>query len=151
MQTARLSVVGVPDGPELVRAAGGLVVRRPPRGGPEVVLVHRPARTDWTFPKGKVDPGETLDQTALREVREETGLVCSLGAFLGHTEYRDRKDRPKIVAYWVMTPRRGRFRPNDEVDELRWLGLEAAAELLSYDRDRELLAVFRADLDLATA
>src|SRR3979490_724065 len=87
---------------EIVKAGGGLVVRRV-RGQLEVVLVHRPAREDWTFPKGKLEDGETLEDCALREVHEETGLICRLGRFLGHTEYRDRKDRQKVVAYWMMT------------------------------------------------
>jgi 8-oxo-dGTP diphosphatase len=124
---------------EVVRAAGGLVVRRSRRGRPELVTVHRPGREDWTFPKGKLLPGESFEDCAYREVAEETGLRCRLGRFLGHTEYRDRKDRPKIVAYWSMTPVSGIFRVNQEVDELRWVTLEEAHRLLSYERDRDLL------------
>lgn len=111
----------------------------------EVVLVHRPAREDWSFPKGKLDEGETLEDCALREVLEETGLVCRLGRFLGHTEYHDRKNRPKVVAYWVMTVEKDAgFAVNDEVDELRWLSLTEASTLLSYPRDGELLAAVAA-------
>jgi len=129
---------------DVVRAAGGLVVRRNPEGWGEVVVVHRPSREDWSFPKGKLDPGETFEEAAVREVREETGLDCILGRFIGHTEYRDRKDRPKVVAYWIMNPVGGVFYANDEVDEMRWLSYADAAALLSYERDRELLLVLSA-------
>ena len=134
---------------ELVRAAGGIIVRRTADGRPEVAVVHRPARVDWSFPKGKLEPGESFEECALREVWEETGLRCRLGRFVGHTEYRDRKDRPKVVAYWVMEVEAGRFRPNEEVDELRWVDLRAAERLLSYDRDRELLIVVAAADEVA--
>lgn len=110
----------------------------------EVAVVHRPHRMDWSFPKGKLDPGESFEDCALREVHEETGLICELDRFLGHTEYRDRKDRPKVVAYWLMYPLGGSFLPNREVDELRWLHLDQAADLLTYERDRELLLVVAA-------
>lgn len=130
-------------GADLIRAAGGIVVRDAGDGGAlEVAVVHRPHRADWTFPKGKVDPGESFEDCARREVFEETGLRCRLGRFVGHTRYQDRKDRPKVVAYWVMTVVGGEFSPNGEVDELRWLGPQEAEELLTYERDHELLATF---------
>ena len=124
---------------EIVRAAGGAIVRRAPDGALEVALVHRPHREDWTFPKGKAEPGESLEDCARREVAEETGFECRLGRFIGHTEYRDRLDRPKVVAYWVMTVEGGEFAPGSEVDELRWVTPDAAAGLLTYERDLELL------------
>lgn len=114
-------------------------------------MVHRPAHADWSFPKGKLEPGESFEDCALREVEEETGLRCRLRRFIGHTEYRDRKDRPKVVAYWVMEPVGGTFRVNAEVDELRWVDLGTAGRLLSYDRDRELLIVLTAADEAATA
>ncbi len=129
---------------DVVRAAGGIPVRRSADGWREVAVVHRPARADWTFPKGKLEPGEEFEECALREVLEETGLVCRLGRFLGHTEYRDRKDRPKVVAYWEMEPLGGEFQVNEEVDEVRWVDLGTAGRLLSYERDRELLVVLSA-------
>jgi 8-oxo-dGTP diphosphatase len=118
-----------------VRAAGGLVLR-----GGEVLLVHRPRYDDWTFPKGKCLVGETDEECALREVREETGLVCRLVAEAGSTEYVDSKDRPKRVQWWLMEPLEGDFIPNDEVDEVRWAEPADAASLLSYGRDLALLA-----------
>ena len=122
-----------------VRAAGGVVVRTGP-DGPEVLVVHRPRYDDWSFPKGKQDPGETDEQTALREVAEETGLVCRLGAPLPDVRYRDHQGRPKVVRYWVMHPTtEASFVPDDEVDEVRWLAPAAASALLSYDHDRALV------------
>jgi 8-oxo-dGTP diphosphatase len=120
------------DEPE-VRAAGG-VVRRDGR----IAVVHRPRYDDWSLPKGKLDPGESFEEAALREVREETGLECELGKELSSTTYHDRKGRSKIVRYWLMEPVGGEFEPNDEVDELRWLTPAEAAALLTYPRDAEL-------------
>jgi 8-oxo-dGTP diphosphatase len=121
------------DEPE-VRAAGG-VVRRDGR----IAVVHRPRYDDWSLPKGKLDPGETWEEAALREVREETGLECELGEELSSTTYRDRKGRFKLVRYWLMDPVGGEFAPNDEVDELRWLAPAEAVALLTYPRDQQLV------------
>ncbi len=135
--------VELPTPTEVVQAAGGMVVRRH-NGSLEVVLVHRPAQQDWSVPKGKLEEGETYELAALREVREETGMSCRLLRFIGHTDYVDRKGRPKAVAYWVMAAVGGFFTPNTEVDELRWLSPEHAGGQLSYPRDRELAAVLLA-------
>jgi 8-oxo-dGTP diphosphatase len=121
------------DEPE-VKAAGG-VVRRDGR----IAVVHRPRYDDWSLPKGKLDPGETWEEAALREVREETGLECDLGEELSSTRYHDRKGRSKLVRYWLMDPVGGEFAPNDEVDELRWLAPAEAARELSYPHDAELV------------
>jgi len=132
-----------PSTTEIVQAAGGLVVRRH-NESLQIVVVHRPVQQDWSFPKGKLEAGETFELAALREVREETGMACRLLRFIGHTDYLDRKGRPKAVAYWVMAAESGFFTPNEEVDELRWLTLEGASDMLSYPRDRELVAVLLA-------
>jgi 8-oxo-dGTP pyrophosphatase MutT (NUDIX family) len=133
----------LPSPTEVVQAAGGLIVRR--QGGTlEVVVVHRPVHQDWSFPKGKLEEGETPELAALREVREETGLTCRLLRFLGRTEYVDRKGRPKAVTYWVMAAEEGSFTPNVEVDQMRWLTLQDAGRILSYPRDQELAAVLMA-------
>ncbi len=138
-----------PADPPAVRAAGGVVRRRVRRGrlgrrGQEVIVIHRPRYDDWSFPKGKLDDGEGLEEAALREVREETGLACRILAPLGETHYADRRGRPKVVRYWVMEPEDGAgdapFEPNAEVDVLRWLPPEAADRLLTYPHDRELLS-----------
>ena len=128
----------------LVRAAGGVVWRLNDDGAVEVLLVHRPKYDDWSFPKGKLDEGETLEQCAIREVEEETGLRCVLGHELVSTSYVDRKGRSKVVRYWEMTVADGDFAPTDEVDEIRWLSMADADALLSYGRDRGLLATFAA-------
>lgn len=119
----------------MVRAAGGLVVRLSATFELEFAVVHRPARRDWSLPKGKLDPGERLEDCALREVLEETGFACRLGPWAGRTTYRDRRDRPKVVDYWVMDVVDGAFRPSEEVDRLRWAAVPAAADLLTYPRD----------------
>ena len=128
----------------IVRAAGGIVYRGSD-GSTEVLLVHRPAYDDWTFPKGKLKPSERDEEAALREVEEETGLRCRLERELGGTSYRDKKGRPKIVKYWVMRPLSGRFEPNPEVDEVRWLPFESAVDALSYEHDRMLLRMMEAN------
>ena len=122
------------DGVKEVRASGGLVVR-----DGRVVVVHRPEYDDWSFPKGKADPGESDEDCALREIEEETGLRCELGEELTTTRHRDTKGRPKRVRWWLMRPLSGGFEPTDEVDDLRWLTPAEARELLTYQRDVELL------------
>jgi 8-oxo-dGTP diphosphatase len=117
-----------------VRAAGGVVRRADGR----IAVVHRPRYDDWSLPKGKLAPGETYEQAAVREVREETGLECAVERELSSTSYRDRKGRAKLVRYWLMTPVGGDFAPNSEVDELRWLTPEEAAARLTYPHDAGL-------------
>jgi 8-oxo-dGTP diphosphatase len=123
-----------------VRAAGGVVVRQRGDGGREVAIVHRPKYDDWSLPKGKLDEGEEWRAAALREVAEETGLRCEAVTELAPSTYLDRKGRRKHVRWWLMRPLEGRFEPNDEVDELRWVPVERATGLLDYAHDRELVA-----------
>jgi 8-oxo-dGTP pyrophosphatase MutT (NUDIX family) len=123
-----------------VQAAGGVVVRKSEDGRREVAVVHRPRYDDWSLPKGKLESGEDSRDAALREVAEETGLRCETLAELPPSRYRDRKRRRKQVRWWLMRPVDGRFEPNDEVDELRWVPLERAADVLDYEQDRELVA-----------
>ena len=127
---------------ERVRAAGG-VVWRPAADGVEVLVVHRPHRSDWSFPKGKLEPGESEADAARREVAEETGFECRLGEVLGESHYVDHKGRPKVVHWWAMEVIGGDFAANDEVDEVRWLPVDAAAALLSWPTDAGVLERFR--------
>ena len=122
-----------------MRAAGGAVWRRSADGGVEVLVVHRPRYDDRTLPKGKCEAGESDEETAVREVLEETGLRCELGADLGDVRYVDHQGRPKVVRYWAMTVLDGAFEPNDEVDEVAWLSLADAAAALSYQHDAVVL------------
>jgi 8-oxo-dGTP diphosphatase len=117
-----------------VRAAGGVILR-----DGAVLLVHRPQYGDWSFPKGKLDPGEDWEEAAVREVEEEAGLRCRLGAEAGRTHYQDGAGRQKEVRYYLMECD-GEPVAQNEVDQVRWVPLEEATSILSYDRDRELLA-----------
>ena len=129
-------------GSKQVRAAGGAVVREA-GGKTEIAVVHRPRYDDWSLPKGKLEADESFKQGALREVEEETGLVCELGRELSPVRYRDRKGRRKVVRYWQMQPLKGSFRASDEVDEVRWLTLKKASRLLDYEHDRRLVEELR--------
>lgn len=111
--------------------------------GVEVALVHRPKYDDWSFPKGKLDPGENHAEAAVREVEEETASTGALGAPLAPTSYVDAKGRPKTVRYWAMELGAQRvFTPNDEIDEVRWVDPDEAEQLLSYAHDVEVLESF---------
>jgi len=148
----------------IVHAAGGVVTRTAPDGSIEVLIVHRPRYDDWSLPKGKAEPGERAEDTALREVQEETGYRCVLGAEIPTVHYEDRRGRQKEVRFWHMTvisdesPKRDEseafvpneepgfipneepgFVPNEEVDDLRWISPTAAATLLTYDADRNIV------------
>jgi 8-oxo-dGTP diphosphatase len=123
----------------MIEAAGG-VVTRDNGGVVEVLVVHRPRYDDWSLPKGKLEPGETHEQAAHREVAEETGWECELGAELPAVCYSDSRGRPKRVRYWRMAPRhQGKWEPTTEIDATRWIPAAEAATLLSYDVDRGLV------------
>jgi 8-oxo-dGTP diphosphatase len=126
-----------PESPQVL-AAGGVVLRSGSDGF-EVAVIHRPKYEDWSLPKGKLNEGEGFEEAALREVEEETGMTCELGPGLSAVAYLDRKGRSKLVRYWLMRPTQGEFIPSPEVDELRWVKQEEAAELLSYEHDAELV------------
>ena len=118
-----------------IQAAGGLVVR-----DGALLVVHRPRYSDWSLPKGKLDPGETWEEAAIREVWEEAGVHCRLVRELPDVTY-EHKGRPKRVRYWLMEPAEDEppFEANDEVDEVRWVSPADALELLSYERDLALV------------
>lgn len=131
---------------DTVVAAGGIVCRATPDGGTEVMVVHRPRYDDWSLPKGKVDPGESVQDCARREVLEETGLVVALGPAAPPVEYRDQRGRPKVVHYWYMSVVEdiGPREPDDEVDACEWWPVARAARELTYDHDRTLVAALGA-------
>ncbi|NUW35409.1 NUDIX hydrolase [Nonomuraea sp. SMC257] len=120
-----------------MRAAGAVVWRGDP-AAPEVAVVHRPRYDDWTFPKGKLKPGEHPVVAALREVREETCLTVVLGRALPTVHYLVG-GRIKRVDYWTArVVEQEVFEPGDEVDELRWVPAEEARSLLTYPWDTGL-------------
>ena len=117
-----------------IQAAGGLVWR-----GGRLAVIHRPKHRDWSLPKGKLEPGETFPDAALREVAEETGCRARLGEFAGYTLYRVKR-RPKLVLFWHMFVEDAcRFEPNGEVDRLEWLRPSEALAKLNHDVERRLL------------
>jgi 8-oxo-dGTP diphosphatase len=130
----------IPSGPMAepeVLAAGGLLVRDDGR----VAVVHRPRYDDWSLPKGKLDPGESFEDGARREVWEETGVRGRIREELQPVEYVDRKGRDKLVRWYRMDVdgEPDEFVPNDEIDELRWLTPAEALDVVDYDHDRALL------------
>jgi 8-oxo-dGTP pyrophosphatase MutT (NUDIX family) len=120
-----------------VRAAGGIVVRDGERG-PEVLLAHRPKYDDWSFPKGKLEAGETEEECARRELDEEVGIRGTFGPELGRTRYRDGEGRPKEVVYFQVEPATDPVAA-ESIDEVRWAPVDEALQLLTWDRDRDLL------------
>ena len=117
-----------------------MITRAGAEGEPELLVVHRPKYDDWTLPKGKAEPGEPDEECALREVEEETGLVCELGPEVAVSEYEDAAGRPKRVRYFQMTPQDGaEAAPQNEIDDVRWLKRQRALDTLSYARDRAIV------------
>lgn len=126
-----------------VRAAGGVILREGRYGATEVLVIHRPRYDDWSFPKGKLEDSETEQQCALREVREETGLICKPIRELSAASYTDRRGRPKTVRYWSMRVLSGKFLPNSEVDVASWVDPQRAEQMLTYEHDLTLLREIR--------
>lgn len=127
--------------------AAGAVCWRILNGKVRVLLVHRTQHKDISLPKGKVDPGETLPQTAVREIAEETGLVVGLGAPLGQVEYTLPSGREKVVYYWSAEVdghaiETARFFPNDEISALEWVSIKKARSILTYPHDVEIVDAF---------
>lgn len=135
----------------MIRAAGGVVWRSVDQDSPEedsveIAIIHRPRYDDWSIPKGKLAPGESDLEGALREVLEETGFRVRVGRPLGEVRYMKSgpggESRPKVVRYWAMQADSGTFTPNREVDLLRWLSPAEAQTLLTHDHDRDVLERF---------
>jgi 8-oxo-dGTP diphosphatase len=120
-----------------VRAAG-VVVTRLRDGQREFLVVHRPRYDDWSLPKGKLDAGEKFAAAAQREIREETGSKTRRLARLGSIAYNSANQNAKLVRYWLFEHVSGKFKPNTEVDEVRWLSAADVIQLLTYPRDREV-------------
>jgi 8-oxo-dGTP pyrophosphatase MutT (NUDIX family)/phosphohistidine phosphatase SixA len=131
-----------------IQAAGGVVWRLAANEegtNVEVAIIHRPRYDDWSIPKGKLAPGESLLEGGLREVAEETGYRVQVGRPLGEIRYLKKSGggaREKVVHFWAMRAVGGGFSPGQEVDELRWLPLDQANELVTRATDREVLERF---------
>jgi 8-oxo-(d)GTP phosphatase len=116
-------------------------VFRPGPGGVEVLVVHRPRYDDWSLPKGKDDPGESSEEAAVREVEEETGYRCRVVAPAGQVIYQTSLGQTKQVRFFAMRPLDfSGFAPNPEVDDVRWVDVASAHDLLSYEFDRALVS-----------
>lgn len=126
----------------LIRAAGGVLWDNVD-GVVKVALIHRPRYDDWSFPKGKLNPGEHVLIAALREVKEETGHTCAIGRPLGDVNYL-KDTSHKVVSYWALRSTGGEFAPNNEVDEILWLRPLDAKRLLTQPRDRDVIGRFLA-------
>lgn len=121
--------------------AAGAVLWRGTRGdlsSIRVAIIHRPHYNDWSLAKGKLDSGETIPGTAVREIQEETGYHVSLDKLLGKVTYPVR-GRTKVVYYFLAEVTGGKFVANDEVDVIEWLPIEQARSLVTYELDRQVL------------
>lgn len=121
-------------------AAGGIVINETG----QVLLVHRPRYDDWSFPKGKLDAGESIEAAAIREVKEETGIEAEIVQHLSsiHYAYKTRKgdSKPKVVHYFLMRANGGKLLTDgEETDEALWMTFEEAESRLSYEADRKIL------------
>ncbi len=115
------------------------------RCGRQVLLVHRPRYGDWSLPKGKIRAHESLQATAVREVTEETGVRIRLGHPLTKSRYLVGK-HTKDVFWWTATPVKiGRWEPNHEIDQRKWVPLDKAAQMLSYRDEKAVLDQARLD------
>jgi 8-oxo-dGTP pyrophosphatase MutT (NUDIX family)/phosphohistidine phosphatase SixA len=136
--------------------AAGIVCWRVVDGKPRVLLVHRTVHKDISLPKGKLDPGETLPETAVREIFEETALRVDLGAPLGNVHYKLPNGRDKYVHYWSAEVNdhdleRAKFTANGEISALEWLSLSKARKRVSYEHDTEVLDRFAARYEAGNA
>lgn len=127
----------------MIKAAGAIIWRENLPFELEVLVIHRPQYDDWSFPKGKVEEGETPIAAAFREVKEETGVEAIFGQYLGTTSYKV-EDHKKKVKYWMAQAYKesAPFTPNAEVDKIEWVDIKTARHFLTHDEDRDLLDEF---------
>lgn len=134
-----LSTLSPMAGPFNGESAAGGVVWRSGKNGIEIILVHRPKYGDWTFPKGKVEKSESLIECAVREVREEAGVIPSVGRYLGRISYHKPDRLPKEVHYWAMQADEVAFTPSSEVDRIHWVEQPSLGEQVSYSTERTVV------------
>ena len=115
------------------------MARRDDEGRTQYLIIHRPRYDDWSLPKGKLDKNETFLQGALREVKEETGVVGKNPRLIGSVGYFTQNGNPKVVRWWLTEVKKGSFKPNKEVDRIKWVSYKKALKKLAYRNDREIL------------
>jgi 8-oxo-dGTP diphosphatase len=128
-----------PPPEQSIWAAGCVVAKVDDAGHPRYLLIHRPRYDDWTLPKGKLDKGESFLEGALRETWEETGVTPRNPRLVGTIAYHTQNENPKVVRWWLTDAGKGKFKPNKEVDRIKWSKLEKARKRLTYRNDREVL------------
>ncbi|WP_298347255.1 NUDIX hydrolase [Ferrimicrobium sp.] len=135
----------------VVLAAGGAIYRPTEAGGYEVLLVHRPRYDDWSWPKGKCEPGESLPECAIREVEEETGICTTVGPILCVISYPDQLQRTKRVTYYALDiVTIGEHEPDHEIDQLAWINIEEVDQRLSAASDTRVTEALRTLLGAPT-
>jgi phosphohistidine phosphatase SixA/8-oxo-dGTP pyrophosphatase MutT (NUDIX family) len=128
-----------PPPKQSIWAGGCVVARRNENGKARYLIVHRPRYDDWSLPKGKLNKNETFLMGALREVKEETGIVGKNPRLIGSVGYFTQNGNPKVVRWWLTEIRRGSFKPNKEVDRIKWVSYTKGLKKLAYRNDREVL------------
>ena len=125
-----------------ILAAGAVLWRKSEKKKIEVLIIHRPKYDDWTFPKGKAEIGEPLIACAYREVLEETNIETAFGPYLGEVEYLTNDGKKKVSFWSAKVVKEKEFKPNTEVDQLKWVEVTKVKELLTLDTDRKILEQF---------
>jgi len=124
--------------------AAGAILWRKEKDELKVLLIHRGRYDDWSWPKGKLDKGESISETAVREIKEETGLKVSLGPKLFECKYELDNGAKKVVHYWSAKVTdtilsKQKFKPDEEVSSFKWVDVAEARQLLSYEHDNDPL------------
>lgn len=125
-----------------ILAAGAVLWRKSEKKKIEVLIIHRPKYDDWTFPKGKAEVGEPLIACAYREVLEETNIETAFGPYLGEVEYLTNDGNKKVSFWSAKVVKEKDFKPNTEVDQLKWIEVTKVKELLTLDTDKKILEQF---------
>jgi 8-oxo-dGTP diphosphatase len=125
-----------------ILAAGAVLWRKGEKKKIEVLIIHRPKYDDWTFPKGKAEIGEPLIACAYREVLEETNIETAFGPYLGEVEYLTNDGKKKVSFWSAKVVKEKEFKPNTEVDQLKWVEVTKVKEMLTLDTDRKILEQF---------